>query len=96
MADICMCSDKGCPKYGVCYRAQATANPYRQSYFMWNEESAEEHALGICEHFWPVEKVEQTMEYLLDGLLLYGTSAVVGYVSGIVLANLLWWLKYEE
>lgn len=53
-----MCSDKGCPKYGVCYRAQATANPYRQSYFMWNEESAEEHALGICEHFWPVEKVE--------------------------------------
>ena len=51
MADICMCMDKMCPLYTKCYRAQATPNEYRQSYFYptakWN--------FG-CNDYIPMEK----------------------------------------
>lgn len=33
MADITMCQDKECCNFATCYRAQATANPYRQAYY---------------------------------------------------------------
>ena len=32
MADITMCSKSDCPSFSQCYRAQATANEYRQAY----------------------------------------------------------------
>ena len=54
MADITMCQDNKCAKHELCYRAQATANPYRQSYFMWNPELVEQHTLNGCEYFWPL------------------------------------------
>jgi hypothetical protein len=34
MADITMCSGKGCPKKATCYRFNATPNEWRQSYFL--------------------------------------------------------------
>lgn len=34
MADICMCSGKGCPMKDNCYRHTAPVNEYRQAYFV--------------------------------------------------------------
>lgn len=49
MADITMCDDRACPDRGVCYRAQAPANEYRQAYFMTSPRD------GVhCTFFWPV------------------------------------------
>ena len=31
--DICLCRDNLCARFKDCYRAQATPNPYRQSFF---------------------------------------------------------------
>ena len=31
----------------------------------------------------------------MDGLIVHGTSAATGWLLGTVLANLIWWLKYE-
>ena len=32
MVDITMCSNKECPSFAMCYRAQAVANEFRQAY----------------------------------------------------------------
>ena len=51
MADICMCTGKGCHEREKCYRFTATPNPYRQSYF------AELPPMknGKCTEFWSNE-----------------------------------------
>lgn len=52
MPDITMCTDRMCPMYRRCYRAQAIPNPYRQSYFAnrkWD---------NGCEHYIPMTEKE--------------------------------------
>jgi hypothetical protein len=36
MADIAMCKNIICPSFKKCYRAQATPNPYRQGYMLFD------------------------------------------------------------
>lgn len=38
MPDMSMCSNRQCPKFLECYRAQATPHPYWQSYSDYNLE----------------------------------------------------------
>jgi hypothetical protein len=50
MADISKCFGKNCPKKKTCYRYTAEANPYRQSYAAFDNNSE------TCEHYWQVEE----------------------------------------
>lgn len=49
MSDITMCKDKACPERGDCYRAQAPANPDRQSYFVASPRDGAQ-----CTYHWPM------------------------------------------
>ena len=46
MPDITMCRDNECSRFAKCYRAQATPNPYRQSYFLNSPRKGSE-----CDYF---------------------------------------------
>jgi len=48
MADITMCSGKGCELKSECYRYTAFENPHRQSFFTTPPVEAD----GTCEQFW--------------------------------------------
>ena len=52
MPDITMCHGDNCPQKENCYRFMATANPYRQSYFV--EVPFKED--GECDHYWEMDK----------------------------------------
>lgn len=54
MPDITMCYGNSCPKKEECYRHTATANPWRQSYFVI--EPLEED--NSCDYFTPDALVE--------------------------------------
>jgi hypothetical protein len=47
MADITMCTGRGCERKDYCYRHTAPVNEYRQAYFM-NPPITREG----CEYFW--------------------------------------------
>ena len=47
MADIAMCMNEACKLWESCYRAQATPNPYAQSYAGFKPEEN-----GECNHYW--------------------------------------------
>lgn len=49
--DISMCQGTGCERSDTCFRAQATPNPYRQSYFARPPMDDS----GDCKHYWPLE-----------------------------------------
>lgn len=51
MADITKCSGKDCPFKEVCYRYTATANEFRQSFFV--EPPIKN---GECDEFWSNKK----------------------------------------
>ena len=51
-ADLTMCSDQECKNFSKCYRAQAKANEYRQSYFYG---SPRDLSTGECDQFWPLK-----------------------------------------
>ena len=51
MADITMCNGKNCSKSATCYRHTATANEYRQSYFMTAPVVIKD-GKEYCEHYW--------------------------------------------
>lgn len=48
MADITMCSGRGCKQRNSCYRFTATACEFRQSYFA--QVPMEKN--GVCDYFW--------------------------------------------
>jgi hypothetical protein len=50
MADITMCEGTSCPLANRCYRATATPNEFRQSYFIGVPIKGNE-----CDEFWPNE-----------------------------------------
>lgn len=49
MADISMCFGKGCALKDLCYRHNAKANEWGQSYLMIELKPGETH----CDSFWP-------------------------------------------
>jgi hypothetical protein len=51
MADISKCEGTGCPHKEKCYRFTATADEYRQSYFVMVP-FVEEDGEIKCDHFW--------------------------------------------
>jgi hypothetical protein len=53
MADITMCNDTECSKCKQCYRAQATAGSYMQSYFAG---SPRDKDTDKCDYFWKMEE----------------------------------------
>ena len=53
MADISMCNAEECPKKDTCYRYNAPANPYWQSYIMWEKDK---DFTRECEYYWEMEK----------------------------------------
>ena len=59
MPDITMCTGEGCPIKKDCYRHCATANEYRQSYFMNPPYKLIRLLTSIqveCDYFWPVSE----------------------------------------
>ena len=54
MADIAMCSGKGCPLKERCYRYTAPVNPIWQSYF-----TNVPYKNGECEYYWDNSYKEQ-------------------------------------
>lgn len=56
MADITMCRDDKCPRRGTCYRFSATADNYRQSYFVTSPRQPGD----ICTWYWPVKEPQTT------------------------------------
>ncbi len=52
MADISMCIKEDCPSFKGCYRAQATPNPYRQSYALFDNKSED-----FCDMFIPYKNL---------------------------------------
>lgn len=50
MADIAMCEKKDCPSFTECYRAQAVANDYRQSYALFDNAGE-----SCCDDYIPVK-----------------------------------------
>lgn len=61
MPDISMCTNYGCVDRHRCYRATATADRYRQTYFMPLANKAED-----CKSFWPNEAHEPMPERRTD------------------------------
>jgi len=51
MADITMCSGKGCRVKDKCYRFTANKNEFRQSYFTKPPINVKDNVL-ICDYFW--------------------------------------------
>lgn len=47
MPDITMCKGTGCPLSYKCYRHNAKANPFMQSYFVETP-----YKNGTCEEYW--------------------------------------------
>jgi len=60
MADITKCWGDGCTMKENCYRFTATANEYRQAYFV-----NPPHENGKCIHFWG-DSQERIMKQLED------------------------------
>jgi hypothetical protein len=65
MADISMCTGKGCPAKEFCYRHEAPKNPYRQSYFTnppltgyVAERKPNGNIIVHCNEFWEMENKE--------------------------------------
>jgi len=48
MADISKCKGNGCELKNTCYRFTATANEFRQSFFMEEPNTTPTE----CEHYW--------------------------------------------
>ena len=46
MPDISMCNNEECSKKDTCYRHEATPDPYRQSYTIYNPDNC--HAYIEC------------------------------------------------
>lgn len=55
MADIAMCKGTDCPRAKECYRFTATANEYRQSYFVIVPLKEDK----TCDEFWKNTNGEQ-------------------------------------
>ena len=55
MADITMCMDMSCSEKLSCYRYNAIANPYRQSYFLESPRDTE----GGCSYYWKMEDQDE-------------------------------------
>lgn len=53
MVDIAMCMNKECPNFDSCYRAQARADEYRQSYGLFSVDKDDK-----CKYYWPI-KIEE-------------------------------------
>ena len=60
MPDITMCSSKGCPKFGICVRAQSLPDKWAQSYSCFPFDS-----MG-CNYFMPVERNGKTVVFEAD------------------------------
>lgn len=56
MADITMCNGKGCPISYKCYRHNAKANPFMQSYFV-----EAPYKNGECKEYW--EHIKSKTEF---------------------------------
>lgn len=55
MSDITMCNGKGCPISYKCYRHNAKATPFWQSYFV-----EAPYKNGECKEYWPQTKNKAT------------------------------------
>lgn len=58
MPDISMCSGEGCPRAPTCYRAQATPDEYRQTYFASPPMKPDQS----CEYHWPIAALNKPDE----------------------------------
>jgi len=50
MADIAMCTNRQCQSFSDCYRAQAKANPHRQTYMDFKPKEGADK----CADFWEI------------------------------------------
>jgi len=59
MADITMCTGKGCNMTNTCYRYKAPVNEYRQAYFVNapHKDKVDEDNNTICDEYWMVDKL---------------------------------------
>lgn len=58
MADITMCSGKGCPLKEKCYRFTAVESDYRQSYFVTPPVEKDKEK-AQCAYFWDNKKYNE-------------------------------------
>lgn len=54
MPDITTCIGTGCSKAGTCFRAKASPNPFRQSYFRASPIIKDEEGKETCPYYWKI------------------------------------------